>query len=54
MSCLDQVSNLVKGLSESGFVEEDLSEDYRQLLLKELLRVWNQMKDKDLTMTVLG
>jgi hypothetical protein len=54
MSCFEQVSNLVNGLSETGFVKEDLSEDCRQLLLKEVLRVWNQMNDKDINMTILG
>jgi hypothetical protein len=48
------VSNLVKGLADTGFVKEDLSEDCRESLLKEVLRVWNQMNAEESRMSVLG
>jgi hypothetical protein len=45
---------MVKGLADTGFVKDDLSEDCRQSLLKEVLRVWNQMNAEGTRMTVLG
>jgi hypothetical protein len=54
MSCFDQVSNLLNGLAETGFVKEDLSEEYRQLLLKEVLRLWNQMDVSNTSTTISG
>jgi hypothetical protein len=44
----------VKGLADTGFVKNDLPEDCRQLLLKEVLGNVDQMNHQDITMTVLG
>jgi hypothetical protein len=50
----DQVSNLVKGLSATGFVKDDLSLGYSQTLLREVLRIWNRMNAIESTMTIDG
>jgi hypothetical protein len=44
----------VKGLADTGFVKNDLPEGCRQLLLREVSRVWNQMSDEASNMTILG
>jgi hypothetical protein len=44
----------VKGLADTGFMKDDLSEECTRLLLKELLRVWNQMSGEHIRMTILG
>jgi hypothetical protein len=50
----DKVSNLVKGLSATGFVKDDLSVGFRQTLLREVLRVWNRMNAVESAMTIRG
>jgi hypothetical protein len=50
----DKVSNLVKGLSATGFVKDDISVGYRQTLLREVLRIWNRMNGVESTMTIQG
>jgi hypothetical protein len=48
------VSNLVKGLAETGFKKNYLPEDCSQSLLKEVLRIWNQMNDEQIDIIILG
>jgi hypothetical protein len=49
-----QVSNLVKGLADTGFTKSDFPEDCRELLLGAVLRDWDQMYQQEIAMTILG
>jgi hypothetical protein len=53
-SFVEKVSNLVKGLADTGFMKDDLSVGCRKLLLKEVLSVWNKMTPEETSMTILG
>jgi hypothetical protein len=49
-----QISNLIKGLGDTGFKKEDFSPKYQEMMIEELLKDWEGTNSLHGSMSLIG